>query len=247
MSNPPYGVPGGQGTPWPQYGDNGAGAPMQGMPMQGMPMQGVPMQGMPMQGGPQNFQGGGYGGPVAMPIVKGPSSAPGTILIVLGVLASFVAAPILFFVLWFQGVTDMTEALTQGATFSNGGTVEVSGAGSYMLQISGGEATTCKMIDSGNNTYDMSVFHSNKSIYYIDGLNNGTFTVRCEGIAQNASITGMSVSPNDFTNSIGFAFLWSTVVGVSGVVLLIVGIVLVVRAGSKRKELQQQAMMQAMY
>ena len=72
MSNPPYGVPGNQGTPWPQYGDNGAGAPMQGMPM---------------QGGPQNFQGGGYGGPVAMPTVKGPSKAPGIILIVLGVLA----------------------------------------------------------------------------------------------------------------------------------------------------------------
>ena len=82
MSNSPYGVPGNQGTPWPQYGENGAGAPMQGMPMQGMPM-----QGMPMQGGPQNFQGGGYGGPVAMPTVKGPSKAPGIILIVLVVLA----------------------------------------------------------------------------------------------------------------------------------------------------------------
>lgn len=242
MSNPPYGVPGDQGTPWPQYGDNGAGAPMQGMPMQGMPM-----QGMPMQGGPQNFQGGGYGGPVAMPVVKGPSSAPGTILIVLGVLLSFVAAPILFFVLWFQGVTDMTDALAKGAAFSNGGTVEVSGTGSYMVDISGGEATTCKMIDSGNNVYDMSPFQSNKSLYYIDGLNNGTFTVRCEGVDQNARMTGMSISPNDFTNSIGFAFLWSTVVGVTGVVLLIVGIVLVVRAGSKRKELQQQAMMSAMY
>ena len=92
MSNPSYGVPGDQGTPWPQYGGNGAGAPMQGMPMQGMPM----------QGGPQNFQGGGYGGPAPMPIVKGPSNAPGTILIVLGVVMSFVAAPILFFVLWFQ-------------------------------------------------------------------------------------------------------------------------------------------------
>lgn len=242
MSNPPYGVPGNQGTPWPQYGDNGAGAPMQGMPMQGMPM-----QGMPMQGGPQNFQGGGYGGPAPMPIVKGPSKAPGTILIVLGVLASFVAAPILFFVLWFQGVSDMAGALAQGATFSNGGTVEVGGAGSYMLQISGGEATTCKMIDSGNNVYDMSPFQSDKSLYYIDGLNNGTYTVRCEGVDQKASMTGMSVSPNDFTNTIGFAFLWSTVVGVTGVVLLIVGIVLVVRAGSKTKELQQQAMMSAMY
>ena len=237
MSNPPYGVPGNQGTPWPQYGDNGAGAPMQGMPMQGMPM----------QGGPQNFQGGGYGGPAPMPIVKGPSKAPGTILIVLGVLASFVAAPILFFVLWFQGVVDMTDALAKGANFSNGGTVEVTGAGSYMLQISGGEATTCKIIDSGNNVYDMSPFQSNKSIYYIDGLNNGTYTVRCEGVNQDVSITGMSISPNDFASTVGFSFLWSTVVGVTGVVLLIVGIVLVVRAGSKTKELQQQAMMSAMY
>ena len=228
MSNPPYGVPGNQGTPWPQYGDNGAGAPMQGMPMQGMPM-----QGMPMQGGPQNFQG--YGGPAPMPIVKGPSKAPGTILIVLGVLASFVAAPILFFVLWFQGVADMGDALAKGADFSNGGTVEVSGAGSYMLQITGGQATTCKMIDSGNNVYDMSPFQSNKSIYFIDGLNNGTYTVRCEGVDQKASMTGMSISPNDFASTVGFAFLWSTVVGVTGVVLLIVGIVLVVRAGSKTK------------
>ena len=237
MSNPPYGVPGNQGTPWPQYGDNGAGAPMQGMPMQGMPM----------QGGPQNFQGGGYGVPAPMPIVKGPSKAPGTILIVLGVLASFVAAPILFFVLWFQGVADMGDALAKGADFSNGGTVEVSGAGSYMLQITGGQATTCKMIDSGNNVYDMSPFQSNKSIYFIDGLNNGTYTVRCEGVDQKASMTGMSISPNDFASTVGFAFLWSTVVGVTGVVLLIVGIVLVVRAGSKTKELQQQAMMSAMY
>lgn len=242
MSNSPYGVPGDQGAPWPQYGDNGAGAPMQGMPMQGMPM-----QGMPMQGGPQNFQGGGYGGPVAMPTVKGPSKAPGIILIVLGVLASFVAAPILFFVLWFQGVTDMTSALSQGASFSNGGTVEVTGVGSYMIMISGGEATTCKMVDSGNNAYDMSPFQSDKSIYYIDGLNKGTYTVRCEGVDQKASLSGMSMSPNDFTNTVGNSFLWSTVVGVSGVVLLIVGIVLVVRAGSKHKELQQQAMMSARY
>ena len=235
MSNPPFGVPGNQGTPWPQYGDNGAGAPMQGMPMQGMPM----------QGGPQNFQG--YGGPAPMPIVKGPSKAPGTILIVLGVLASFVAAPILFFVLWFQGVTDMTSALSQGTSFSNGGTVEVTGVGSYMIMISGGEATTCKMVDSGNNAYDMSPFQSDKSIYFIDGLNKGTYTVRCEGVDQKASMTGMSISPNDFASTVGFAFLWSTVVGVTGVVLLIVGIVLVVRAGSKTKELQQQAMMSAMY
>ncbi len=242
MSNPSYGVPGDQGTPWPQYGGNGAGAPMQGMPMQGMPM-----QGMPMQGGPQNFQGGGYGGPAPMPIVKGPSNAPGTILIVLGVLASFVAAPILFFVLWFQGLTDMKDALINGAVIANGSAVEVAGAGSYTIDISGKGAEACKMTDSANNVYNMSRFQNDRTTYYIDGLPNGTYTVTCDGLDTKASLKGMNMSVSDFTNSIGFAFLWSTVVGVSGVVLLIAGILLAVRAGNKRKELQQRAMMQAMY
>ena len=237
MSNPSYGVPGDQGTPWPQYGGNGAGAPMQGMPMQGMPM----------QGGPQNFQGGGYGGPAPMPIVKGPSNAPGTILIVLGVVMSFVAAPILFFVLWFQGLTDMKDALINGAVIANGSAVEVAGAGSYTIDISGKGAEACKMTDSANNVYDMSRFQNDRTMYYIDGLPNGTYTVTCDGLEQQARLTGMNMSVSDFTTTIGDAFLWSTVVGVSGVVLLIAGILLAVRAGSKRKELQQQAMMQAMY
>ena len=237
MSNPSYGVPGDQGTPWPQYGGNGAGAPMQGMPMQGMPM----------QGGPQNFQGGGYGGPAPMPIVKGPSNAPGVILIVLGVLASFVAAPILFFVLWFQGLTDIKDALVNGTVIANGSAVEVAGVGSYTIDISGNGAEACKMTDSANNVYDMSRFQNDRTMYYIDGLPNGTYTVTCDGLEQHARLTGMNMSVSDFTTTIGDAFLWSTVVGVTGVVLLIVGIVLVVRAGSKTKELQQQAMMQAMY
>ena len=235
MSNPSYGVPGDQGTPWPQYGGNGAGAPMQGMPMQGMPM----------QGGPQNFQG--YGGPAPMPIVKGPSKAPGTILIVLGVLASFVAAPILFFVLWFQGLTDIKDALVNGTVIANGSAVEVAGVGSYTIDISGNGAEACKMTDSANNVYDMSRFQNDRTMYYIDGLPNGTYTVTCDGLEQHARLTGMNMSVSDFTTTIGDAFLWSTVVGVSGVVLLIAGILLAVRAGSKRKELQQRAMMQAMY
>lgn len=237
MSNPSYGVPGDQGTPWPQYGGNGAGAPMQGMPMQGMPM----------QGGPQNFQGGGYGGPALMPIVKGPSNAPGVILIVLGVLASFVAAPILFFVLWFQGLTDIKDALVNGTVIANGSAVEVAGVGSYTIDISGNGAEACKMTDSANNVYDMSRFQNDRTMYYIDGLPNGTYTVTCDGLEQHARLTGMNMSVSDFTTTIGDAFLWSTVVGVSGVVLLIAGILLAVRAGSKRKELQQRAMMQAMY
>ena len=242
MSNPPYGVPGDQGTPWPQYGDNGAGAPMQGMPMQG-----VPMQGMPMQGGPQNFQGGGYGGPAPMPIVKGPSKAPGTILIILGVLASFVAAPILFFVLMFQGIAGIAENMAAGTVVSNGGNIEVGANGSYTVSLSPDKASSCALINTSNQSFEMKQLQGSAEVYYLDGLAQGTYKIQCQGLPSTARITGLPASGEDMVSSTSGAFLWSTVVGVTGIVLLIVGIVLVVRAGSKRKELQQQAMMQAMY
>ena len=237
MSNPSYGVPGDQGTPWPQYGGNGAGAPMQGMPMQGMPM----------QGGPQNFQGGGYGGPAPMPIVKGPSNAPGVILIVLGVLASFVAAPILFFVLMFQGITGIAENMAAGTVVSNGGNIEVGANGSYTVSLSPDKASSCALINASNQSFEMKQLQGSAEVYYLDGLAQGTYKIQCQGLSSTARITGLPASGEDMVSSTSGAFLWSTVVGVSGVVLLIVGIVLVVRAGSKRKELQQQAMMQAMY
>ena len=237
MSNPTYGVPGNQGTPWPQYGDNGAGAPMQGMPMQGMPM----------QGGPQNFQGGGYGGPAPMPIVKGPSKAPGTILIVLGVLMSFVAAPILFFVLMFQGLTGIAENMAAGTVVSNGGNVEVGANGSYTVSLSPDKASSCALINASNQSFEMKQLQGSAEVYYLDGLAQGTYRIQCQGLPSDARITGLPASGEDMVSSTSGAFLWSTVVGVTGIVLLIVGIVLVVRAGSKTKELQQQAMMSAMY
>ena len=232
MSNPPYGGPGNQGTPWPQYGDNGAGAPMQGMPM---------------QGGPQNFQGGGYGGPVTMPIVKGPSKAPGVILIVVGILMAIVVAPILFFVLMFQGLSGVGENLAAGTVVSNGGTIEVGANGSYTVSISPGEASSCTLTNGSNQSFEMKRLQSSSEVYYVDGLAQGTYTIQCQGVSSAVRITGLPVSGDDMVSSTSGAFLWSTLVGVSGVVLLIVGIVLVVRAGSKRKELQQQAMMSAMY
>lgn len=242
MSNPPYGVPGDQGTPWPQYGDNGAGAPMQGMPTQGMPM-----QGMPMQGGPQNFQGGGNGGPVAMPIVKGPSKAPGVILIVVGILMAIVVAPILFFVLMFQGFSGFGENLAAGTVVPNGGTIEVGANGSYTVTISPGEASSCALTNGSNQSYEMKRLQSSSEVYSIDGLAQGTYTIQCQGVSSDVRITGLPVSGDDLVSSTSGAFLWSTLVGVSGIVLIIVGVVLLVRAGSKRKELQQQAMMSTIY
>ena len=230
MSNPPYGVPGDQGTPWPQYGANGAGAPMQGVPM---------------QGGPQNFQGGGYGGPVAMPIVKGPSKAPGVILIVVGVLMAIVVAPILFFVLMFQGFSGFGENLAAGTVVPNGGSIEVGANGSYTVSLSPDTASSCALINASNQSFEMKQLQGNAEVYYLDGLAQGTYTIQCQGVSSDVRITGLPVSGDDLVSSTGGAFLWSTVVGVFGIVLIIVGIVLVVKANGRRREIRQQAMMSA--
>jgi putative membrane protein len=182
-----------------------------------------------------------------MPIVKGPSKAPGTILIVLGVLASFVAAPILFFVLMFQGITGIAENMAAGAVVSNGGNVEVGANGSYTVSLSPDKASSCALINASNQSFEMKQLQGSAEVYYLDGLAQGTYRIQCQGLPSTARITGLPASGEDMVTSTSGAFLWSTVVGVTGIVLLIVGIVLVVRAGSKTKELQQQAMMSAMY
>ena len=55
----------------------------------------------------------------------------------------------------------------------------------------------------------------------------------------------MDVSAGDITKSSTNGLIWSTVVGVSGTIIMIVGIVLVVKANGRRREIRQQAMMSA--
>lgn len=224
MSNPtPYGVPGEQDTPWPQYGQDGANG--------AMPAQGA-------------YPGAGYGGPAVMPIMKLPSRAPGTIMIVVGVLMMLIVAPIVFFVLMFQGASSMTENMTNGAVVRNGGTVEVGTNGSYTVSLSEA-ATECMLIKDGNKGWDMKQLDGSSQVYYRDGLAEGTYTIRCEGLGDDATITGLPVSAEDLISSTGGALIWSTVVGVSGTIIMIIGIVLVVKANGRRREIQQQAMMSA--
>ena len=224
MSNPSYGVPGEQGTPWPQYGQNGPGAP---------------------QGYPGGVPGPGYPGPAVMPTGKLPSRAPGGILIGLGVLMMVVVAPIVFVVLLSTGFRTLGEAAAQAATIDNGDTVTVSSSGSYTVMVSPGTADSCALIDSGQQSHQMSPFDNEKNVYSIDGLAAGDYVVRCDGLDSGANLMGVNMSGADLMASTGSAMIWSTVIGVSGIVVLIVGIVLLVRANGKRRAIRQQAMMSA--
>ena len=222
MSNPrPYGVPGEQGTPWPQYGQDGT---------------------MPAQGG---YPGAAYAGPAVMPPMNLPSRAPGTIMIVLGLLMMLIIAPVIFAVVAFSGLNTETPENVNAVSITNGGTVEVGANGQYTILLGEAEATSCTMTDTDGDVYDMHSFAGINNYYTATDLPAGTYRIDCEGLPAGADIAGMDVSAGDITKSSTNGLIWSTVVGVSGTIIMIIGIVLVVKANGRRREIRQQAMMSA--
>ena len=222
MSNPrPYGVPGEQGTPWPQYGQDNT---------------------MPAQGG---YPGAAYAGPAVMPPMNLPSRAPGTIMIVLGLLMMLIIAPVIFAVVAFSGLNTETPENVNAVSITNGGTVEVGANGQYTILLGDAEATSCTMTDTDGDVYDMHTFAGVNNYYTATDLPAGTYRIDCEGLPAGADIAGMDVSAGDITKSSTNGLIWSTVVGVSGTIIMIIGIVLVVKANGRRREIRQQAMMSA--
>ncbi len=225
MSNPrPYGVPGEQGTPWPQYGQDGVNG--------AMPAQGA-------------YPGAGYGGPAVMPTMALPSRAPGTIMIVVGLLMMLIVAPIVFVVIAVSGINTELPEDANTTQISNGGVVEVGQNGQYTILFSEGEASACTMTNTDGDVYDMHTLAGANTYYTATDLPAGTYRIDCEGLPSGAEIMGMDVSAGDVTKSGTNGLIWSTVVGVSGTIIMIIGIVLVVKANGRRREIQQQAMMSA--
>ena len=220
MSNPrPYGVPGEQGTPWPQYGQDNT---------------------MPAQGG---YPGAAYAGPAVMPPMNLPSRAPGTIMIVLGLLMMLIIAPVIFAVVAFSGLNTETPEDVNAVSITNGGTVEVGANGQYTILLGDAEATSCTMTDTDGDVYDMHSFAGINNYYTATDLPAGTYRIDCEGLPAGADIAGMDASAGDITKSSTNGLIWSSVVGVSGTIIMIIGIVLVVKANGRRREIRQQAMM----
>ena len=222
MSNPrPYGVPGEQGTPWPQYGQDNT---------------------MPAQGG---YPGAAYAGPAVMPPMNLPSRAPGTIMIVLGLLMMLIIAPVIFAVVAVSGLNTEAPEDVNAVSITNGGTVEVGANGQYTILPGDAEATSCTMTDTDGDVYDMHSFAGINNYYTATDLPAGTYRIDCEGLPAGADIAGMDASAGDITKSSTNGLIWSSVVGVSGTIIMIIGIVLVVKANGRRREIRQQAMMSA--
>ena len=63
--------------------------------------------------------------------------------------------------------------------------------------------------------------------------------------ANGANITAFNASPEVVTKVFAMPFVWGTVVGVAGLIVLIVGIVLLVNVNGKRRRITQEAMLGA--
>ena len=100
-------------------------------------------------------------------------------------------------------------------------------------------------MDGGGKLYQLTPYKDKKGVFSASGIPAGQYKLRCERIASSANITAFNASPEAVTKVFVMPFVWGTVVGVTGLIVLIVGIVLLVKVNGKRRRITQEAMLGA--
>ena len=73
----------------------------------------------------------------------------------------------------------------------------------------------------------------------------GSYRLYCTAIPSTENITAYNATPEAVRDTFTMPFLWGSIVGVVGVIVLIVGIVLLVKVNGKRRLIMREAMMRA--
>lgn len=242
MSNPnPYGAAGDQSTPWPQYGENAAASSSQGY--SGSVPQGYP--GTASQGYPGATNGGGYGGPVVVEFPKMPSRVPGVVTLIVGLILMVLVAPMVFFTTMINGLGGSAEGFAQAANLHNGSIVSVNSNGAYTVIVSGARASSCALRGDTGAVYELTQFGNDETAFTGEGIPAGQYELSCQGVPSGTQLMGFSKSVDETMMGFFMPFVWATITGVIGLIALIVGIVLIVKANGKRRRATQQAMMAA--
>ena len=187
----------------------------------------------------------GYGAPAPVVMPKLPGRGGAITTLVLGVVLMVIIAPIVFFATMVAGAAGTEGNSVKGGTTANGSVVTVTTDGVFMVQAGGGKDPSCSLIGADNKSYELEPYGGSQGAYLVEHVPAGSYVLHCDGIANGANITAFNASPEVVTKVFAMPFVWGTVVGVAGLIVLIVGIVLLVNVNGKRRRITQEAMMGA--
>ena len=185
----------------------------------------------------------GYGAPAPVVMPKLPGRGGAITTLVLGVVLMVIIAPIVFFATMVAGVAGTEGNSVKGGTTANGSVVTVTTDGVFMVQAGGGKDPSCSLIGADNKSYELEPYAGSLGAYLVEHVPAGSYVLHCDGIANGANITAFNASPEVVTKVFAMPFVWGTVVGVAGLIVLIVGIVLLVNVNGKRRRITQEAML----
>ena len=126
-----------------------------------------------------------------------------------------------------------------------GGAVTVTADGVFMVRGDAHKDSSCSLIGADGKSHELEPYPGSEDVYLAENLPAGSYVLHCDGIANGANITAFNASPEVVTKVFAMPFVWGTVVGVAGLIVLIVGIVLLVNVNGKRRRITQEAMLGA--
>ena len=178
---------------------------------------------------PQGYAGSPYGAPAPVAMPKLPGRGGAVTMIILGIVLMIIVAPIVVLAMVITSASGAPGQSVEGGTKENGDIVTVTADGHYMVWGTGGKEP-----------YD-----GHDDAYVASDVPAGDYKLDCDGISASESITGYNTTPEVMTKVVFAPLLWGSGVGVTGLIVLIVGIVLLVKVNGKRRRITQEAMMSA--
>jgi hypothetical protein len=158
-------------------------------------------------------------------------------MLVAGVVLMLVVAPVAFFGSLAGGL-NLDELFRSASTVATGSTVEVDQSGTYIVSSPSGDAISCTL--TGNDGTVLQLQSTDESSVAMgSGIAPGSYTLDCGASTGLVGMTG--VSADQLTSAGVRAVMWSTVVGLIGLALVVVGIVMLVRVNRRRHDIQRQA------
>lgn len=234
-----------RGAPWPQYGelaDEGTSSyhpvyrPSAGEE-ESRPSQGASFPGEAPQGTPSSFPpppsttfpgaGTAHGVPARLP-----SRTPSVLMLIGGLLISFVVAPLLMGALFFN-IPEVRAAVYSARSVTQGTTVTVDASGGYLMQPQN-TVSSCELTASDGSVHPMNALNG---IWTMKELAAGDYTLTCTPeLAGGLGMTGMD---ENTAGRVGLAPMgWASLVGVSGLVLAVWGGVKLRAVGRVRRQMQ---------